>query len=116
MVYVLAFLNETRDPTERKRLKTAMESYVSSRGLPPLNFIADGIQEAIGHLEKLLSLAIADSPGVNVNESERERSGIIRRQFCGVRRVEAIFRGAPLLMSSSLGTFCYCPTYCPSAV
>jgi hypothetical protein len=47
-----------------------------------------------GHLEKLLSLAIADSPGVNVNESERERSGIIRRQFCGVRRVEAIFRGA----------------------
>ena len=49
---------------------------------------------AIGHLEKLLSLAIADSPGVNVNESERERSGIIRRQFCGVRRVEAIFRGA----------------------
>jgi hypothetical protein len=48
----------------------------------------------LGHLEKLLSLAIADSPGVNVNESERERSGIIRRQFCGVRRVEAIFRGA----------------------
>jgi hypothetical protein len=42
----------------------------------------------------LLSLAIADSPGVNVNESERERSGIIRRQFCGVRRVGAIFRGA----------------------
>jgi hypothetical protein len=51
-------------------------------------------RKTVGHLEKLLSLAIADSPGVNVNESERERSGIIRRQFCGVRRVEAIFRGA----------------------
>jgi hypothetical protein len=50
--------------------------------------------QSTGHLEKLLSLAIADSPGVNVNESERERSGIIRRQFCGVRRAEAIFRGA----------------------
>jgi hypothetical protein len=45
----------------------------------------------LGHLEKLLSLAIADSTGVNENESERERSGIIRRQFCGVRRVGAIF-------------------------
>jgi ribosomal 50S subunit-associated protein YjgA (DUF615 family) len=38
-----------------------------------------------GNLEKLLSLPIADSLGANVNESERERSGIIRRQFCGVR-------------------------------
>ena len=47
-----------------------------------------------GHLEKLLSLAIADSTGVNENELERERSGIIGRQFCGVRRVRAIFRGA----------------------
>jgi hypothetical protein len=47
-----------------------------------------------GHLEKLLSLTIADSTGVNVNESERERSGIIRTQFCGVRKVGAIFRGA----------------------
>src|SRR3977135_3661634 len=47
-----------------------------------------------GDLEKLVSLPIADSLGVNVNESERERSGIICRQFCGVRRVAAIFRGA----------------------
>src|SRR4030081_3353213 len=47
-----------------------------------------------GDLEKLVSLPIADSLGVNVNESERERSGIICRQFCGVRRVGAIFRGA----------------------
>src|SRR5258708_1098349 len=32
-----------------------------------------------GHLEKLISLPIADSPGVNVYESEREQTGIIRR-------------------------------------
>jgi hypothetical protein len=51
-------------------------------------------QMTIGHLEKLLSPVIADGTGVNVNESERERSGIICRQFCGVRRVGAIFRGA----------------------
>jgi len=49
-----------------------------------------------GHLEKLLPLAIADSSGVNVNESERERSGIIRGQFYGVWRGGAIFRGAPM--------------------
>src|SRR2546428_3721939 len=47
-----------------------------------------------GHLEKLLSPPIADSPRVNVHESEREQSGISRRQFCGVRRLAAIFRGA----------------------
>ena len=50
--------------------------------------------QANGHLEKLLPLAIADSSGVNVNESERERSGIIRGQFYGVWRGGAIFRGA----------------------
>src|SRR2546429_266328 len=48
----------------------------------------------IGNLEKLLSLPVADSLGVNVNESEREQSGTIPRQFCGARRVRAIFRGA----------------------
>jgi hypothetical protein len=42
-------------------------------------------------------LPIADSPGVNVNESERERNGIIRRQFCGGRRLRAIFRGAHMI-------------------
>src|SRR5262249_59248469 len=36
-----------------------------------------------GHLEKLLSMRIACGSGVNVHESERERSGIICRQFCG---------------------------------
>jgi hypothetical protein len=37
-----------------------------------------------GHLEKLLSIPIACGPGVNVNEWERERTGIICGQFCGV--------------------------------
>ena len=39
---------------------------------------------SLGHLEKLLSMRIACGSGVNVHESERERSGIICRQFCGV--------------------------------
>ena len=43
------------------------------------------VQVSQGNLEKSLLLPIADSLGVNVSESERERSGIIRRQFCGVR-------------------------------
>src|SRR6516225_12134229 len=56
--------------------------------------LASGLSKSSGHLEKLLPLAIADSSGVNVNESERERSGIIRGQFYGVWRGGAIFRGA----------------------
>jgi len=36
---------------------------------------------------------------VNVNESERERTGIICRQFYGVDGVAAIFRGAHKLNS-----------------
>jgi hypothetical protein len=47
-----------------------------------------------GHLEKLISEPIADPSGVNVYESEREQSRIIRRQFCDARPVGAIFRGA----------------------
>jgi hypothetical protein len=35
-------------------------------------------------LEKLLLMPLARGPGMNVNESERERSGIICRHFCGV--------------------------------
>jgi hypothetical protein len=31
---------------------------------------------------------------VNVHESERERNGIICRQFCGVEEAAPIFRGA----------------------
>jgi hypothetical protein len=56
----------------------------------------------VGHLEKLLSPVISDGTGVNVNESERERSGIICRQFCGVRRVGAIFRGALIILTLAL--------------
>ena len=48
----------------------------------------------MGTSKNPLSLPIADSPRVNVGESGRERSGIIRRQFCGARQVAAIFRGA----------------------
>jgi hypothetical protein len=40
---------------------------------------------------------IADSPGVNVDESQREQNGIMWSQFCGVWRVAAIFRSALLL-------------------
>jgi hypothetical protein len=47
-----------------------------------------------GHLEKLISMPIADLASVNICESEREQSRIIRRQFCGERPVGAIFRGA----------------------
>src|SRR3977135_52401 len=66
-------------------------------------FFSDpGWRATTGNLEKLLPLPIADSLGANVNESERERSGIIRRQFCGVRRVEAIFRGALMLTLRSV--------------
>jgi DNA-binding XRE family transcriptional regulator len=46
MVYVLAHLPDT-DPTERKRLKDAMSQYVSSRGLPQLNFVNEGLADAV---------------------------------------------------------------------
>ena len=52
----------------------------------------------MGHLEKSLSPSIADSPRVNVHESEREQSGISWRQFCDVRRLAAIFRGALMIV------------------
>jgi hypothetical protein len=58
----------------------------------------------LGHLEKLISLPIADRPGVNVYESEREQTGIIRRQSCGARSVAAIFRGALYSITSSAST------------
>jgi hypothetical protein len=51
-----------------------------------------------GHLEKLISMPIADLASVNISESEREQSRIIRRQFCGERPVGAIFRGAHMMM------------------
>jgi tripartite-type tricarboxylate transporter receptor subunit TctC len=39
-------------------------------------------------------MPIRDLASVNIYESEREQSRIIRRQFCGERPVGAIFRGA----------------------
>jgi hypothetical protein len=43
----------------------------------------------------LIPVPIADPPGVNVCESKREQTRIIRRQFRGKRPLGAIFRGAP---------------------
>jgi hypothetical protein len=51
---------------------------------------------SFGDLEKLISLPIGIGSEVNASESKREQSGIIRRQFRGIQRVVAIFRG-PLL-------------------
>jgi hypothetical protein len=44
----------------------------------------------------LIPVPIADPPGVNVCESKREQTRIIRRQFRGKRPLGAIFRGALL--------------------
>jgi hypothetical protein len=48
----------------------------------------------MGTSKNWLSVPIANRLRVNVKESEGERTGIIRRQFCGARQVRAIFRGA----------------------
>jgi hypothetical protein len=64
---------------------------------------ADQTGNNVGRLEELPSLPIADRHRVNVNESERERNGIIFRLFGGVRRVAAIFRGALVFICSRLG-------------
>src|SRR6516165_5897821 len=61
----------------------------------------------IGHLEKLISMPIADLASVNMYESEREQSRIIWRQFCGTRPVEAIFRGALMSFAVSVGRFSF---------
>jgi hypothetical protein len=61
------------------------------------NFKSVLVEKFYGNFEKSLSLPIADSLGVNVNESERKRNGIIRGQFCGVRRAGPIFRGALMI-------------------
>src|SRR5262252_6313788 len=83
---------------------TIANSISCNRSLCSLGTECNSILEtARGHLEKLLPLAIADSSGVNVNESERERSGIIRGQFYGVWRGGAIFRGAREFMTLLAG-------------
>src|SRR5205823_498095 len=82
----------------RERVIEAVQAGASRRAVGYVRScqpsVARNVEITSGHLEKLLSLPIADSPGVNVNESGRERNGIIRRQFCGGRQLRAIFRGA----------------------
>jgi hypothetical protein len=62
-----------------------------------------------GDLEKLISPPIGNGSEVNASESKREQSGIIRRQFRGIQRVVAIFRG-PLAIKVSLW-WIYFPTW-----
>src|SRR5215467_8716781 len=87
----------------RQRLSQAkVRSTTQRRGSATNPFVRSERLTISGHLEKLLPLAIADSSGVNVNESERERSGIIRGQFYGVWRGGAIFRGALLIVPQEM--------------
>jgi hypothetical protein len=44
-----------------------------------------------GDLEKSISLLIETGRNVNASESNREQSGIIRRQFCGIKRQRQFF-------------------------
>ena len=39
---------------------------------------------------------------MNVKESEGERSGVIRRQFCGARQIQVIFPGALKLIDRDI--------------
>jgi hypothetical protein len=48
-----------------------------------------------GHLEKLLSLPIADSPGVNVNESDREEAESFAGNFVAPGK-EGLFFEVPI--------------------
>jgi hypothetical protein len=41
--------------------------------------------------EKSISLLIQTGRNVNASESNREQSGIIRRQFCGIKRQRQFF-------------------------
>jgi hypothetical protein len=45
----------------------------------------------LGDLEKSISLLIETGRNVNASESNREQSGIIRRQFCGIKRQRQFF-------------------------
>jgi hypothetical protein len=49
------------------------------------------IVEDYGDLEKSISLLIETGRNVNASESNREQSGIIRRQFCGIKRQRQFF-------------------------
>ena len=77
------------------RRRTRQEALRSDEDL---EMIVDPISTAndrltIGDLEKLISPPIGNGSEVNASESKREQSEIIRRQFRGIQRVVAIFRG-----------------------
>jgi DNA-binding XRE family transcriptional regulator len=75
MTYVIAHLAEVHDPTERKRLKTAMGQYVSSRGLPEPSFISDGLQEAIASsLQRGDVLLLPSLASLGATPSQQEAS------------------------------------------
>ena len=58
-----------------------------------------------GHLEKLISVPIADPSGVNVYESERERNRIIEGNFV-VRDWWELFFEVPIRLRLDLIAFC----------
>jgi hypothetical protein len=49
------------------------------------------LENISGDLEKSISLLIETGRHVNASESNREQSGIIRRQFCGIKRQRQFF-------------------------
>jgi hypothetical protein len=55
-----------------------------------------------GDLEKSISLLIETDRNVNASESNREQSGISRRQFCGIKRQRQFFE-VPLSVSQLRG-------------
>src|SRR5262249_2438667 len=77
--------------TVRSLMHAKVRDEIARKGLAKSHIV---FLDALGHLEKLISMPIADLASVNIYESEREQSRIIRGQFCGERPVKAIFRGA----------------------
>ena len=53
----------------------------------------------LGHLKNCFRCQSRTARGVNVNESERERNGIIRRQFCGASGNERLFFEVPIILA-----------------
>jgi hypothetical protein len=72
---------------------------VSALGSLVTDFVGD-----MGHLEKLISVPIADPSGVNVCESEREQNRIVRGNFV-VPDWGELFFGVPCSDSAALLQF-----------
>jgi hypothetical protein len=87
--------------SNNKNFNDAVTSFVIIDGNCECRNVSPVGSEALIMAQKLsqdariaIARAVDSGPArVNVNVSKRERSGIIRRQFCGGRRVAAIFRG-----------------------